>query len=256
MIWVLLIAVFARQPGLSLSAAEQADFIEKAREVARVYTAKLPNFICTETIQRYGQPKQSDSWKPLDRLVVDLAFSDNGERYKLITVNDKPTNKSLNKVGGAISTGEFGTMLQWVFRPKSQTKFQWQRSEDLRGRPVQVFSYHIDQKNSEYHVSWGSPFKRYQGVLGFSGELFVDMETHHVLRMTHAPDGIPAKSPLSAISGELDYSFTDISGETTLVPLRAEIRLQQRSGSGYRNSIDFTNYRKFSTGATLKFETK
>jgi hypothetical protein len=260
MIWALLLAVFAGpagslivQTGPTLSAAEQTDFIEKARGVALGYTANLPNFICTETIKRYGQPKQSDAWKLFDTLVLDLAFSDKGERYKLRTVNNKPTNKSLSKVGGAISTGEFGTILHWIFLPKSQTKFQWKQTADLRGRRVQVFSYHIDQKNSEFQMNWSTPFKQHHAIVGFSGEFFVDAETHRVMRIIHASERPPADSPISAVSGELDYGFAQIDGEMTLVPLHAEMVVEAR-GARNRNSIEFNNYRKFSTEATLKFE--
>jgi len=260
MIWALLVALFAApgeslivQTGPSLS-TEQADFIDQARGIALGYTAGLPNFICTETIKRYGQPKQSDAWKLSDTLVLDLAFSDKGERYKLLTVNEKTTKKTLDKVGGAISTGEFGSILEWIFRPKSQTKFQWERSADLRGQRVHVFSFHVEQKNSEYQMKWATFLKRRRAILAFHGEVFVDAETHYIMRITHAPDNVPTDGPLSAISGELDYGFAEINGAKTLLPLHAEMIVEAWGGGRNRNSIEFNNYRKFSTEATLKFE--
>ena len=79
---------------------------------------------------------------------MEVAFSDKGERYNLLTINAKPTKKSFKEIGGIKSDSEFGTMLQWIFQPESQTKFHWERSEELRGRPTLVFSYRIEQDHS------------------------------------------------------------------------------------------------------------
>src|SRR5215475_3894276 len=82
------------------STSEQTQIIEKARELALEYTANLPNFICTETIRRSQLPKRSQKWKLLDTLAVDVAFSDQGERYRLLTINGKSTRKRLKEIGG------------------------------------------------------------------------------------------------------------------------------------------------------------
>lgn len=78
---------------------EATQIIEKARELALEYTANLPNFICTETIRRSQVPR-SQRWKLVDTIALDVAFSDQGERYNLLTINGKPTRKSFKEVGG------------------------------------------------------------------------------------------------------------------------------------------------------------
>src|SRR5215467_10496861 len=114
------------------SASEQTQILERARGTALLYTANLPNFISTETIRRSGLAKSSGTWKTEDTVTVDVAFSDKGERYNMLAINGKPTKKTFSQLGGAKSTGEFGTILQWIFRPESATKFHWERSEELR----------------------------------------------------------------------------------------------------------------------------
>ena len=145
----------------NLSPSEQPQIIEKAREVALGYTANLPNFICTETIRRSQLPRRSQTWKLRDTIAVDVAFSDHGERYNLLTINGKPTRKSLKETGGLQSDSEFGTILKWIFHPESQTKFQSGRTTDIRGRPTLVFSYRIEQDHSKFEVNhtivvWGA----------------------------------------------------------------------------------------------------
>ena len=89
---------------------DETQTIEKARQLALEYTANLPNFICTETIRRYQLPRRSQKWKLLDTIAMDVAFSDQGERYNLLTINGKPTRKKrFKEIEGTMSGGEFGT---------------------------------------------------------------------------------------------------------------------------------------------------
>jgi hypothetical protein len=242
------------EPPPPLSSGEQIQLIEKARELALQYTADLPNFICTETIRRYEMPKRSQSWEPQDTLTLDVAYSEKGESYKLLTINGKATKKSFHDVGGFTSNGEFGTILQWVFRPQSMTKFQWQRWTNLRGRLTHVLSYRVEKDRSNYQASFSKLFGAHRGIFAFSGLVYVDRETNQVMRLTHAIEDIPANWPVVGIPSELDYGFGDVGGQKFLLPLRAEMRVLLRNGNKTRNVMEFGNYRKFSSEATLKFE--
>jgi hypothetical protein len=229
---------------------EETQIIERAREVALEYTANLPNFICTETIRRSQLPRRSQTWKLLDTMTVDVAFSDQGERYNLLTINGKPTRKSFKDIEGTMSDGEFGTILRWIFQPESQTKFQSEPATDLRGRPTFVFSYRIEQEHSKFGVNSN---KRHM-IVAFGGLVYVDRETHRVLKLTAVPSGIPANWPITAVSSELDYDFAEISEQKFFLPLHAQLNVTTQDGNQTRNEMEFGSYRKFSTEATLKFE--
>jgi len=235
----------------NVSSAEQPQIIERAREIALLYTANLPNFICTETIRRSQLPRRSQTWKPLDTIAVDVAFSDQGERYKLLAINGKPTRKSFKEIGGLQSDAEFGSMLQWIFQPESQTKFQAERPTDMRGRPALVFSYGIEQEHSKFEVNFGTGCHLFAA---FGGLVYVDRETNRVLKITAVASGIPASCPANVFSQELDYGFAEISGQKFFLPLHAQASVTTLDGSKARNEIEFGNYRKFSSEATLQFE--
>jgi hypothetical protein len=225
---------------------EETQIIEKAREVTLRYTANLPNFICTETIRRSQLPKRSQTWKLLDTIAVDVAFSDQGEQYNLLTINGKPTRKSFKDIGGTRSDGEFGTILQWIFQPESQTQFQSERPTEVRGRPTFVFSYRIEQDHSKFEVN--------HMIAAFGGLVYVDRETNRVLKITAVPSGIPTNWALTSFSQELDYGFAEIGGQQFFLPLHAQTNATMQDGSQTRNEMEFGNYRKFSSEATLKFE--
>ena len=223
---------------------EETQIIEKAREVALEYTANLPNFICTETIRRSQLPRNSQKWKLLDALAVDVAFSDQGERYKLLIINGKPTKRSFKEIGGMRSDAEFGSILQWIFQPESQTKFQSERPTDLRGRPTYVFSYHIEQARSKFEVN--------HMMFAFGGQVYVDRETNRVLKITAIASGLPANWP--SFSQEVESGFVEISGQSFFLPIHAQTDATTQDGNQFRNELEFGNYRKFSSEATLQFE--
>jgi hypothetical protein len=234
---------------------EETQIIEKARGLALEYTANLPNFICTETIRRFQRPRRSQTWKLLDTLTVDVAFSDQGERYKLRTINGKSARKSFKQIGGLWSDAEFGSMLQWIFQPQSQTRFQSARStdrRDLRGRPTLVFSYRIEQDHSKFEVNFG---ERFHIFAAFGGLVYVDRETNRVLKITAAAS-LPANWPATSFLQEIDYGFAEIGGQEFFLPLHAQTNVTIQDGSQARNEIEFGDYRKFSSEATLQFEPK
>jgi hypothetical protein len=229
---------------------QQQQIIEQARALALQYTADLPNFICTETIVRSSMDKKSQSPKVLDKLVLDVAYeSPKGDNYKLLTINDKPTRKTLNQVGGFKSAGDFGSILEGIFRPKSETNFKWEKSADLNGRMVDVFSYHVEKQ--DYHLKWGNS---YHADTGFEGLVFIDNETHRVVRLTYGPDWIPGNWSLASLSSELSYGYAEINGQKFLLPLHAELLIKIKSGTQLHNVMDYTNYRKFSSDLILNFE--
>jgi len=226
--------------------SEETQVIEKTRGIVLDYIETLKNFICTETVHRSRLQRGSQSWKAMDTLAVAVELSDRGEQYKLLTINGKRTPKKLSEVGGVISDGDFGSILQWIFQLESKTKFQAERLSDLGGRPMHVFSYRIEQNNSKFEVN--------NTITAFDGLVFLDRETSRVMRITAAASGLPADWAITAFSQEQDYGFAEISGQKFWLPVHGDVSVTTRDGSRYRNEIEFGNYRKFSSETTLQFD--
>jgi hypothetical protein len=232
------------------SSGEQTRVLEETRRIALEYTANLPNFICTETIQRSTIAKSGQQWKLADTLLLDLAFSAKGESHKLLNINGKPTKKTFNNLDGVISDSDFGTILSWIFRPKSQTHFQWERWTNLRGLPTHVFSYHVDQSHSEFQMI----SDKLHRIAAFGGLVYVDRETSRVMRITYAPTDIPSYWPIAEAGSTLDYGLATIGEQQFFLPRHAELILTARNGRQARNVMEFSNYRKFSAEAIFSFE--
>jgi hypothetical protein len=231
----------------------QAAFLEQARDAAMQYSASLPDFICTEMVRRSEDPQGNGRWRSLDTLTVKLSYSDHKEDYKLMLINGKPTVLDYLYVGGALSTGEFGTRLRSVFDPHSQGEFRWKGWTTLRKRRVARFTYRIERERSNFLIQYGTvPTGPNAIIVPYHGEVYVDEETHMVLRFTQQAE-IPLGFPISANEATVDYEFGAVGGRQYLLPTHAYVKT--RSGRFLaENNMEFREYRKFQTEANITFD--
>jgi hypothetical protein len=132
---------------------EQEGLIAAVRQNALDYNHGLADFLCTQVTRRYSSKPvngQAPDWKQVDTLTMRVSYFQQKEDYRVVKVNDKAVNKSFEQVGGHRTEGEFGSILQGVFAAKSKAKFKWERGASEDGRPVAVYSYRIERKNSTF----------------------------------------------------------------------------------------------------------
>jgi hypothetical protein len=232
---------------------EQAALIEQTRETALEYSTSLPDFLCTEIVQRSQDPRGDGRWRALDKLTVKLSSSGHKEDYKLMQINGKDTLLDFMYVGGALSTGEFGTRLYAVFDPRSHAEFRWKGWGTIRKRRVARFAYRIAQEHTNFQIQYGSvPTGPNSIVVPYHGEVFVDEETHMVLRLTQQAE-IPSTFPITANESWVEYEYANVGGREFLLPTHAYAKT--RSGRFVaENNMEFRDYRKFQTEATITFE--
>lgn len=232
------------------SQEEQGRIIDQARDYALSYTKRLPDFMCTQVTRRYYDPTGMEFWQKEDTITIRLSYFEQKENYKVILVNNHVADTSIDALGGATSTGEFGTMLKELFEPDTRAEFGWERWATLRGRRTYVFNYRVAQNHSKWHVNYQ---RRVEVVPGYHGLVYVDKETGAVVRVTLEAE-LPPSFPLQAAGTMLDYDFTDISGQQFLLPLRAQMRMREGKFL-LKNDVEFRLYRKFSADATISFDT-
>lgn len=235
-------------------ASEQKRILQQAAENALSYAASMPDFICTQTVRRYELWGGRESWDLKDTLVIKLSYFDHVEDYKLATVNGHATKLTYENLRGAITEGEFASMLVNVFEPDAHVEFWWDHWTNLRRRPALVFRFRIKKENSHYRMDYGSDGRRDQvAVAGQHGFVYVDRQTHRIVRILAEADSLPPDFPVQGSSTVLDYGFVDIGGRDYLLPLHADARMatyQVRT----RNVMAFTGYRKFAGESTITFQ--
>ena len=243
------------------SSVEQAAIIDEVREYALNYSQRLPDFICTQVTRRFAAPRpgtrrgeSADSepaYQLLDTLTIRLSYFNQKEEYKPILINNSVTTQDYRTLGGATTTGDFGSMMKEIFERATQARFEWDHWATLRDRPTMVFAYHVAQARSQWHITYD---RRLDIVPAYRGLIYVDTDTHQVTRVTLDAEKLPADFPVRMARTILDYDFQDISGHRFLLPLKS--RTDMSDGEYVtRNDSDFVRYRKYQVESELKFDT-
>jgi hypothetical protein len=235
--------------------AEQKKILADATDYAFNHERSLPNFLCIQTTRRfqdYQSPASQgrDEWRPVDIIVERLAYFEHHEDYKVFEINGVPSSMDHSKLGGASSSGEFGSVMKGIFAPETATDFNWQTWFTLRGRKMHVYAYHVAAAKSDYHVV--VPEQGKDLVTAYHGLIFIDDRRHFIHRITLHADGIPPAFPIQDISLMLDYEYTRIGDGDYLLPLNFELR--SREGNvRIKNDVDYDEYRKFTAHSSVSF---
>ncbi|HWC98436.1 MAG TPA: hypothetical protein VG456_16870 [Candidatus Sulfopaludibacter sp.] len=239
-------------PGPMPDYAERRRILTEAGKNSMSYATSMPDFLCTQTVRRFEDWNGKENWDLKDTLVIKLSYLDHVEDYKLLTVNGHQTKLNYENLRGAITEGEFVSMLVNLFG--SHAEFFWDHWTMLRKRPAYVFRFQIKQKDSNYRMDFGMEgLTRQSAVAGQHGFVYVDRETNRVVRVISEADTLPPDFPVRSSRTVLDYDFVDISGRQFLLPLHADARMATIQVKT-RNVMDFTAYRKFAGESTITYE--
>ncbi len=243
------------------SSEEQGAIMDEVRDYALNYSKRLPDFICTQVTRRYGAARpgtkyggsagSDPSFQLLDTLTIRLSYFEQKEDYKPILINNSPTTAEYRNLGGARTTGDFGSMMREVFERMTQARFEWDHWATLRDLPTMVFAYHVDQSHSQWHITYEN---RIDIVPAYRGLIYVNTNTHEVTRVTLEAVNLPPEFPVKMARTILDYDYQDISGRRFLLPLKARTDMSD-SEFFSRNDTEFRNYRKYQVESELKFDT-
>jgi len=230
---------------------DQKKVLAAITENAIHYSEGLPNFICMQVTRRYVAQSGSDNFRLTDTIAERLSYNEHHEDYKVISVNGTPVaNRKHEQLGGAMSSGEFGSMLYEIFDRDSHTQFQWERWGKLRDHVMHVYSFRVRLENSKYSIR-AEEVKRTVTV-GYHGLIFADRDSNSVMRITMEADDIPEDFPIRSASETLDYDSIALSGVKFILPLKVDMRM--RDGRNVmKNQAEFRLYNKFGADTSIQF---
>jgi len=225
--------------------------IAKATEAALDFTEGLPNYVCQEFMARYQSTTHPANWQAIDIVSAALVYENGKEDYRDVAVNGKLLKKSIEQVGGAWSTGEFGTILIDLLSPATAAQFRYRREERQSGVITKVYDYTVRRENSGWQITTGGQTYR----PAYKGSIWVDPATSRVLRIEMQAVGFPEEFPTDDVESAVDYQYTRLGdAKQYLLPVHAE-NLSCQRGSDFcsHNVIDFRNYHKYSGESTITF---
>lgn len=227
--------------------------IRKAADAALEFTETLPNYVCQEMMARSMSDAQPPNWHPQDVIAMEVVYENGRENYRNITLNGKATNKPLSELGGAYSTGEFGTVLIDLFSPATAADFHLRGESRIAGASAKLYGFDVKRENSHWDLHFGS--QTYSPA--YSGSVWVDPGTARVLRIEMEARGLPKDFPADHVESATDYQYVRLGGtQQFLLPVHSETLSCQR-GTQYcsRNTIDFRNYHKYTGESSVEFGT-
>ena len=236
-------------------APSPADFqaiVSELRDNALNYTRSLPNYLCTQITKRHVDPG-TGNFRDADTILEQLSFFDQKENYTVKMVNNSMvTNNSVqhDKLGGATSSGEFGSILRAIFSPESETQFTWQRWTGLNRHWVYVIGFQTEQPI--YTITHDGSKRTIHTRT--HGQIFADRDTKMVMRLHMECDGIPPDFPIQAVTLDQDYDFQDIGGKEYVLPLHSDIRSREGNYRAW-NEVTYRAYHKYGTESTITFDT-
>ncbi len=194
-------------------------------------------------------------------------------------VVDESATKALKhegKIGGLVTSGEFGPILSMVLADALKGKITWARWEQGSSGRLAVFRYTVPEDKSNYYVkfccivngytSTGQPESQvFDERSSYHGEIVFDPSNGSILRMTLEAE-MPPRGLVSNAGIVMEYSSVEIGGRSYICPaksvsvLMAHTAAQQgmQSRTNYQgaaktflNDIAYGQYRRFGSEARI-----
>jgi hypothetical protein len=233
--------------------AEPAAALQAIREYALNYTKNLPNYTCTQTTRQSVLREQQVGLRmvpPTMELIEEqLSFSDNKEIRKITKINGIPASPDgPDQLRKTSLGGEFGYLLDIIFKPDTGANIRFDRLATLDGRRVYVFAFRVPQ-SSGYVLTES----RRTIQVPFQGSVYADYKTRAVVRIDMKCTDIPRNSEYMNAALTLDYKPANVAGQEFVLPSHYQLHFQMVKGL-VMSSAEYTDYRRFSADATVKFE--
>ncbi|MDX2153677.1 MAG: hypothetical protein SFV54_23240 [Bryobacteraceae bacterium] len=210
----------------------------------------LPNYTCTQTVERSSRPGPSRRFRLEDTLRIEVAFVDGREMFAW-PGESKFEEKSLEELSqkGSFGTGTFAGFASNVFRSDAPT-FRYEGEDVVDGRRTHRYGYEVPQFRSTFLMRVNT----LKGIAGYRGSFWSDADTDEVLRLSIEAFDIPPQLDIQASTDLIEYQKVPIGGVPYLLPKTAELTMVGSRGVESKNLVRLTNCRQYAGESTLIFD--
>lgn len=208
----------------------------------------LPAYTCLETIAREQKDSKQKKTRPLDIVQVDVGVGKDAEIYSW------PGEKAFSSIDlgdligyGFAGTGLFQTFASNTFVARAAI-VRYAGEQVFQGRAAIHFTYTFPSLANNWIVDW----KGATGIVGESGEFWVDKVTQTLVRLEVAANNFPPTLPLKAMNVAIEYETLAAHHKTVLIPSSAEIVAIEMNGAAYRDLITFSQCHLFEAQSRMQ----
>ena len=213
---------------------------------------RLPNYTCTETIERSTRRAGSRRFQLLDTMRLEVALVEGHELFAWPGAGrfeDREIKDFAPPGGGAIGNGNFALHARAVFLGRAPV-FQFAGQENLNGRAMLSYDFRVAQALSGFQVRVGMT----AAVVGYHGSFWADPRTHEVARLEIRASDIPPGLDLKEASDIMDYSRLRIGESDFLLPTASEMTMIDMRGNLNRNRIQFSACHQYAGRSLVTFD--
>jgi hypothetical protein len=210
----------------------------------------LPNYTCTQTIERLQRPAPSKRIQLLDVVRLEVALVNGRELYKWPGSGSFEDGDLRDMVKtGATGTGQFAGYAQAVF-VSGAARYTY-AGEDLRnGRRLLRWDYVVPQNLSGFNLRVAPN----EAIVGFHGSFWIDRLSLDLQRLEVYADDIPPSLQLQDAVTIVEYERARIGTGDFLLPSMSELEMVDLRGSANVNRARFSGCRQYTGQSTVTFD--
>jgi len=222
-------------------------------ELAKIKTAvaenldRLPNYTCTETIQKSAVRKSTGKVIIQETVRVEVAYVNGEELFGW--PGSKIDEPDIGKmISGSSGNGYFGLISNNIFS-SPEASFQNAGAVELEGRRAVRYDYRVPRSAMAYHIKTDSG----TAFVAFHGSFWVNAALD-LMRVTLIVDDPPLIFGIAGTASILDYERQAIGSSTFVLPRGAELVVNGTEGIEDRSRLNFSACHQFVGESVLKFD--
>jgi hypothetical protein len=223
--------------------------LEKARSANSGVYSLLKSFVCREEIERFKGDLRGSKSRSVDHVSTNLSFENGIEHYTDIRQNER-SRSSLSDIAGAWSEGEFGTLLQQTERLLEVQPVSFVEFTQLAGKAAAIYRFTVMESESPWDLSVGTQHYR----IPFTTDVWISSDSGEIVKISRKSLSIPEETRISEIDWNVTLRAVDLSGTTWLLPTEAGYSVSYAESKRREwNQMSFSNYRRYGSESSLKF---
>jgi hypothetical protein len=231
---------------------EPAGLLERFFSRIKNDLERLPDYVCTQSIERFGRPESERAWEKIDALRFEVALVAGRELYGLPggrRFQDRPLAELARR--GTIGTGQFALLAKHLFLTSTaQVTYRGENTEERR--TTHEYSFDVPADRSSYKLRAGTA----EATVGFQGVFAIDADTLDLIRLDAQAYDIPEKLGLAQVDTALHYSRLNIEGDQLLLPLAGTLTVVAVDGEESLNRTRLSSCRHYTAESTIRFDTE
>lgn len=239
-----LVLAFCAGAGAALDEA-----LPKIRERAQLQTGKLPDHVCSQTIDRNVKSPGGSSPRAQDRLQLEVTVIGGKERFAREgsrKFDDTELRDLVHR--GVIATGGFALHVRHVFHPGA-AEFKPKGEVEDGGRKLLRFDYEVPWENSSYKLA----VPPHESVVAFRGHLLADPETFDLAALEVVADEIPRELGMDRSRTSIRFAPLDTGSGRHLFPVSTEVTVAMLDGFVYHNRSELSACREYKAESAISF---